>query len=153
MLSVFQPFGVVIASGIAYGFIPFVSILWLTLLHRVHDQTCKIDLRSQWCFFSSLHRRDSRSCIETRMLMPNSQQYSCGDGADNKPLPACTSSTLAPGALCCTKASNVRTVLGFYLPYHLLDPEVHYGVEQAFIVPSCCQGINHDLQSVPDKQR
>ncbi|KAF6221145.1 hypothetical protein HO133_002826 [Letharia lupina] len=56
MLSIFQPLGVVISSGIAYGFIPF---------------------------------------------------YSCGNGADKKPLPACSSSTLAPGAPCCTKASNM----------------------------------------------
>ncbi|KAF6234382.1 hypothetical protein HO173_007415 [Letharia columbiana] len=56
MLSIFQPLGVVISSGIAYGFIPF---------------------------------------------------YSCGNGADQKPLPACSSSTLAPGAPCCTKASNM----------------------------------------------
>lgn len=56
MLSIFQPLGVVISSGIAYGFIPF---------------------------------------------------YSCEDSADKKPLPACSSSTLAPGAPCCTKASNM----------------------------------------------
>ena len=68
------------------------------------------------------------------MLMLNFKQYSCGDGADNNPLPACTSSTLAPGAPCCTKASNVRTVLVFYLPYHFLDPEVHYDVEHAYNV-------------------
>ena len=147
MLSVFQPFGVVIASGIAYGFIPFVSIFRSTLPRRVHDQSRKIDLRSHWCFFSSSHCRDLRFCIENRMLMPNFQQYSCGDGADNKPLPACTSSTLAPGAPCCTKASNVRTVLGSHFPYHLLDPEVHSSVEHAFIVLSYCQGINHDFQS------
>ena len=147
MLSVFQPFGVVIASGIAYGFIPFVSILRLTLPRRVHDQSRKIDFRSQWCFYSSNDHRGLRSCIENRMLMTNFQQYSCGDGADNKPLPACTSSTLAPGASCCTKASNVRTGLGSYLPFHLLHPEVPYGVEHAFIILSCCQGIDHDFQS------
>lgn len=56
MLSIFQPLGVVISSGIAYGFIPF---------------------------------------------------YSCEDSADKKPLPACSSSTLAPGAPCCTKASKM----------------------------------------------
>ena len=66
--------------------------------------------------------------------MPNFQQYSCGDDADNKPLPACSSSTLAPGAPCCTKASNVSTVLGSYLPYHFIDPEVHHGVEHAFML-------------------
>ena len=55
LLSVFQPLGVVIASGIAYGFVPF---------------------------------------------------YSCGNGLDGKPLPACSSSSLAPGAPCCTKSSN-----------------------------------------------
>ena len=31
--------------------------------------------------------------------------YSCGDGADGKPLPACSS--VASGAPCCTKASNM----------------------------------------------
>ena len=54
MLSIFQPIGVVICSGLAYGFIP---------------------------------------------------QYSCGDGADGKPLPACNS--VASGQPCCTKASNM----------------------------------------------
>ena len=56
MLSIFQPLGVVICSGIAYGFIP---------------------------------------------------PYSCGNGSDGNPLPACSSSKLAPGARCCTKGSNM----------------------------------------------
>jgi len=54
MLSIFQPLGVVISSGIAYGLIP---------------------------------------------------KYSCGDGSDGKPLPACNA--VAAGAPCCTKASNM----------------------------------------------
>ena len=54
MLSIFQPIGVVVSSGIAYGFIP---------------------------------------------------KYSCGDGADGKPLPAC--SAVEKGQPCCTKASNM----------------------------------------------
>lgn len=54
MLSIFQPLGVVISSGIAYGFIP---------------------------------------------------KYSCGDGVDGKPLPAC--SNVSSGKPCCTKASNM----------------------------------------------
>ena len=35
-------------------------------------------------------------------FIPN---FSCGDGADGKPLPAC--SNVAPGQACCTKASNM----------------------------------------------
>lgn len=54
LLSVFQPLGVVLSSGLAYGLIP---------------------------------------------------KYSCGDGADGKPLPAC--SKVASGDPCCTKASNM----------------------------------------------
>ena len=54
MLSVFQPLGVVLSSGIAYGLIP---------------------------------------------------KYSCGNGADEKPLPACNS--VASGVACCTKSSNM----------------------------------------------
>ena len=54
MLSVFQPLGVVVSSGLAYGLIP---------------------------------------------------KYSCGDGVDGKPLPACTK--VASGQPCCTKASNM----------------------------------------------
>lgn len=54
VLSVFQPIGVVLCSGIAYGLIP---------------------------------------------------KYSCGNGADGKPLPAC--SAVTAGAPCCTKSSNM----------------------------------------------
>ncbi len=54
MLSVFQPLGVVLASGLAYGLIP---------------------------------------------------RYSCGNGQDGKPLPAC--SKVASGEPCCKKASNM----------------------------------------------
>lgn len=54
LLSVFQPLGVVLSSGLAYGLIP---------------------------------------------------KYSCGAGADGKPLPAC--SKVTPGDPCCTKASNM----------------------------------------------
>ena len=54
VLSVFQPIGVVLCSGIAYGLIP---------------------------------------------------KYSCGNGADGNPLPAC--SAAATGEPCCTKSSNM----------------------------------------------
>jgi len=54
MLSMFQPIGVVLCSGITYGLVP---------------------------------------------------KYSCGDGANGKPLPAC--SKVASGEACCTKMSNM----------------------------------------------
>lgn len=44
MLSIFQPLGVVISSGIAYGFIPFVRISGLNLSPSVTMCGRKISL-------------------------------------------------------------------------------------------------------------